>query len=251
MHLFLLAAVLTAAPELSILIIYDNTSAREGIEADWGFAALVQYQGRTVLFDSGAKPDLFLANLKKLNIDPNSITHAVISHEHGDHRNGIYALYKLNPKIEVNFLDNFAPVAFNQAGAVGMKPRRVTGPQEIVPGIYTTGIVDGSPPEQAMVIETSKGLVILTGCSHPGVVRLVEAAEKQRGRKGVRFLLGGFHLLQDTEAQVTEKIASLKRLGVASIAAAHCTGDRAIALFRNSYGQDFHAAGAGLRFSFE
>ncbi len=251
MFIVLCAAVLTAAPELSVQIIYDNTSAREGIEADWGFAALVRYQGRTVLFDSGAKPDLFLANLKKLDIDPKSITHAVISHEHGDHRNGIYALYRLNPKIEVSFLDSFAPVAFNQASAAGMTPRRVTGPVEIVPGIYTTGSVDGSPPEQALVIETSKGLVMLTGCSHPGVVRLVEAAEKQRGRKDVRFLLGGFHLLQDSEAQVSEKIASLKRLGVASIAASHCTGDRAIALFREAYGKDFRPAGAGQTFSFE
>jgi 7,8-dihydropterin-6-yl-methyl-4-(beta-D-ribofuranosyl)aminobenzene 5'-phosphate synthase len=248
---FLLAAAVTAAPELSVQIIYDNTSAREGIEADWGFAALVRYQGRTVLFDSGTKPDLFLTNLKKLNIDPSSITHAVISHEHGDHRNGIYALYKLNPKIEVSFLDNFAAPAFDQASAVGMNPRRINGPAEIVPGIYTTGIVDGSPPEQALVIETSKGLVMLTGCSHPGVVRLVEAAEKQRGRKSVRFLLGGFHLLQDTDAQVTEKIASLQRLGVASIAATHCTGDRAIALFREAYGKEFRAAGAGQTFSFD
>jgi 7,8-dihydropterin-6-yl-methyl-4-(beta-D-ribofuranosyl)aminobenzene 5'-phosphate synthase len=78
MFIFLLTAALTATPELSVQIIYDNTSAREGIEADWGFAALVSYRGRNVLFDSGTKPDLFLANLKKLNIDPNSITHAVI-----------------------------------------------------------------------------------------------------------------------------------------------------------------------------
>jgi 7,8-dihydropterin-6-yl-methyl-4-(beta-D-ribofuranosyl)aminobenzene 5'-phosphate synthase len=251
MHILLLAAALAAEPELSVQVIYDNTSAREDIGADWGFAALVRHRGRTVLFDSGTKPDLFLANLRKLNIDPASISHAVISHEHADHRNGIYALYKLNPNIEVSFLSNFNAAAFEQADAVGMKPRRVSGPAEIVPGIYTTGIIDGSPPEQALLIETAKGIVMLTGCSHPGVVPMVEAAGKQRGRKEVRFLLGGFHLLRDSDEQVREKIAGLKRLGVSSVAATHCTGDRAIALFREAWGKEFTAAGAGRRFTFD
>lgn len=251
MSILLLAAALAAPPELSIQVIYDNTSAREGIEADWGFAALVHFRGRSVLFDSGMKPELFLTNLRKLGIDPRSITHAVISHEHGDHRNGIYTFYKLNSQIEVSFLDNFATAAFDQASGVGMKPRRITGPAEILPGIYTTGVVEGRPSEQALVIETSKGLVVLTGCSHPGVVRMVETAEKQRGQQRVRFLLGGFHLLQDSEQQVSEKIAALKRLRVESIAPTHCTGDRAIGMMRASFGAEFKAAGAGQRFVFE
>jgi 7,8-dihydropterin-6-yl-methyl-4-(beta-D-ribofuranosyl)aminobenzene 5'-phosphate synthase len=109
-----------------------------------------------------------------------------------------------------------------------------------VPGIFTTGVIEGRPPEQALVIETSKGLVVMTGCSHPGVVRMVEAAERQRGKQSVRFLLGGFHLLQDNDQQVSEKIA-----------AAHCTGERAAGMMRASSGAGFKAAGAGQRFVFE
>lgn len=251
MTAFVLAAALAAAPELSIRIIYDNTSVQEGLEADWGFAALVSYRGRTMLFDSGTKPELFLANLKKLNIDPGSITHAVISHEHMDHRGGIYALYKLNPSIQVSFLESFAPEAYEQASAAGMKPRRIKGPAEILPGISTTGLVEGSPDEQALVIDTAKGLVILTGCSHPGVVRMVEAARRQYGGKHVRLLLGGFHLLRDSDTQISEKIAGLKSLNVASVAPTHCSGDRAMALFRQAFGEQFRAAGAGQEFKLD
>jgi len=251
MTAMLLAATLAATPELSVRVIYDNTSAQRGVEADWGFAALVTYRGRNLLFDSGAKPDLFLANLKKLNIDPASISHAVISHEHGDHRNGIYALYRVNPSIEVSFLDSFAPAAFEQAAAVGMKPRRIKGPAEIVPGVSTTGLIGGSPDEHALVVDTAKGLVILTGCSHPGVVRMVETAKRQHGGKSVRFLLGGFHLLRDSEKEIAAKIGSLKSLGVDSVAPTHCSGDRATAMFREAFGAAFRTAGAGSLFNFD
>ena len=238
---------LATPAELEIQIIYDNTSARAGIEADWGFAALVSFRGQRVLLDSGTKPKLFLENLKKLGIDPASITHAVISHEHGDHINGIYRLYSLNPSMVVYFLDAFPDEAFKRADAVGMKPRRVTGPVEIVPGIYSTGLVEGRPPEQALIVETSKGLVLITGCSHPGVAKLVEAAEKQRGQDSVRLVLGGFHMGGQSESEILTHIARLKELKVQSVVPTHCTGDLAQRLFREAYGDKCDTGGAGKR----
>ncbi len=244
-----LAALVSPLPaaELEIDIIYDNTAAVPAMEADWGFAALVRFNGRNVLFDSGTKPDLFLRNLEKLHVDPKTITAAVLSHEHDDHCNGIYELFPKNPSMKVYFLDSFAPRRFEQAAAIDMAPVRVKGPREIVPGIFTTGQVDGPVAEQALVIETSKGVVVLTGCSHPGVVKMVETAERQRATNAVRLLAGGFHMNGQEDARVQEQIAQLKALRVERIIPTHCTGDRAIELFSEAYGDACEHGGAGKK----
>lgn len=236
---------LGAPPELEIRIIYDNTSVRKDLQADWGFAALVKFGGQDILFDSGAKPEIFLANLRKLDIDPRRITHAVFSHEHADHVNGLFQLYPLNPSMEVCFLDAFPASLFRRAKEAGVDPVRVTGPREIVPGVYTTGTVPGPPPEQALVVETSAGLVVVTGCSHPGVEKLVEAAEKQRGKGAVHLVVGGFHLGRHSDAEVARLIERLKELRVARVIPTHCTGERAIGVFARAWGEGFGRGGAG------
>lgn len=225
----ILLLLMAAGPPLEIRIVYDNTSVEAGLQPDWGFAALVTRGGSRVLFDTGAKPDLFMANLKKLEIDPGSIEHLVISHNHADHTGGIKPLLAQNPRIKVHM------------------PEARSGPFEVAPGIYSTGPIEGQPREQALVIETPKGIVVLTGCSHPGVVKMVEAAEKQRGKNSVRLLLGGFHMLQQSADQITATISRLKQLNVASAIPTHCSGDLAIKLFREAFGVGPGAAGAGKR----
>lgn len=245
------AATTLSSAELEIKIVYDNTSSDGNLREDWGFAALVEFQGRRILFDSGTYADLFLANLSKLDIDPASITHAVISHSHADHRNGIYRLGLRNHTMRVYFLDDFPPDAFELAMAVGINPVRVKEPLEIVAGVYSTGIVEGSSSEQALVIETSKGLVVLTGCSHPGVGRMVEAAEKLRGKDSVHLLLGGFHMHRLKDEAIGAAIARLQELKVETVAPAHCTGERAKLLFRQAFGERYLPAGAGRRIVIE
>ena len=249
--LFLLAATLFGQGEspagLEIQIIYDDTSAQPDLVDDWGFSALVTFGDRRVLFDSGADAGLFLENLSKLDIDPGSITDAVISHQHSDHIGGIYRLALKNHSMKVYFLDCFPAKVFEIAMAVGLNPYRVKGPGEIAPGIYTTGPVEGKPPEQALVVETDQGLVVLVGGSHAGVARLVETAEKQRGTDSVRLLLGGFHMMRQSEDEIRAQIQRLEELHVEQVAPAHSTGERAKHLFRQAYGARFLPAGAGRR----
>jgi 7,8-dihydropterin-6-yl-methyl-4-(beta-D-ribofuranosyl)aminobenzene 5'-phosphate synthase len=244
---FVLAAtcLAQAPPELEIRVIYDNTSARADVKEDWGFSALVTFRGRRVLFDSGTKPELFLENLKKLDVEPQSIEQTLISHTHDDHRGGVYKLYPLHPRMRVHFLDLFTREAFEDAARIGMKPQRVTRPFELLPGMYSTGVVAGDPPEQSLVIETSRGIVMLVGCSHPGVVRMVEAAERQRKKNSVRLLLGGFHMFRQRPEQIAPQIVRLKELGVERIMPAHCTGDLAKQMIRDAFGAGYETAGAG------
>jgi len=105
--------------------------------------------------------------------------------------------------------------------------------------------VEGKPPEQALALKTSRGLVVLVGCSHPGVARLVEAAERETGARSVWLLLGGFHMLRQSEEQIQAQIQRLQQLGVEQVAPAHCTGERAKRLFRQAYGARYLPAGTG------
>ncbi len=231
--LFLLAVAL-AAPQsgpLEIQILYDNTAAQAGLAPDWGFAALVTYGGHRILFDTGTKPDLFMGNLKKLGIDPSSIEQVVLSHAHADHTGGLAGLAALKPGLVVH-----GP---GKAGAF-----------QVAPGIYSTGIIQAHVAEQALVIETPKGLVILTGCSHPGVVRMVETAVEQRGDQPVRLVLGGFHMLEQKADEINAAITRLKGLKVAEAVPTHCSGELAIKLFREAFGPG-PGAGAGRRIVLE
>jgi 7,8-dihydropterin-6-yl-methyl-4-(beta-D-ribofuranosyl)aminobenzene 5'-phosphate synthase len=236
---------------LEVRIVYDNTSARPDMRADWGFAAVVTLDGRRLLFDSGADPELFLENLRKMDVRPDSIQAAVISHEHDDHIGGIFKLHSLYFPMAVHFLESFPPREFAEAVSVGLQPKRVNGPEEILPGLFSTGLVSGNPDEQALAIPTAKGLVVITGCSHPGVVRMVEAAKRSRATDKVRLLVGGFHLL-DTPPQEIEAIAArLQALHVERVMPAHCTGVEAMKIFDRVYGDACERAGAGKRIELE
>lgn len=239
-----------AAP-VEIRIVYDNSSAEPSFRADWGFAAVVDAGGSRILFDVGADGAILLRNLGAMQVDPGSITHAVISHRHADHRNGLFTLGLKNRAMKVYFLDSFPAEIYELAAAVALYPVRVREPAEIAPGVFSTGIVPGEPDEQALVIETAGGLVILTGCSHPGVASMVEAACRQRGTQRVRLLAGGFHLFRQSDELIRTTIDRLRELGVERVAPAHCTGERAIQLFRRTYGPQCLPAGAGRRFRIE
>ncbi len=239
------------ASPVEIRIVYDNSSAEPFLRADWGFAAVVDAGAARILFDAGADGAILLRNLSAMGVQPASITHAVISHRHADHRNGLFTLALKNRSLKAYFLDSFPAEIYELAGAVALDPVRVREPIEIAPGVFSTGTVPGDPDEQALVVETGGGLVLLTGCSHPGVASMVEAACRQRNAKTVRLVLGGFHLHRLSDELIQQVIDRLRELGVEQVAPAHCTGERAIQLFRRAYGPRCLPAGAGRRFLIE
>lgn len=232
-----------AKPELEIRILFDNTAANKDYLRSWGFSALIDFRGKRILFDSGSDPVLLLEHMEKMKIDPNSIHEAFISHVHDDHRRGIYWVFEKNPKMKVHFLDSFGIEAFKAADQVKMKPNRVKAPFELMPGVYSTGPIEGLPPEQALVLETTQGLVMIVGCSHPGIVKMVEAAQQQRSQKSIRLLLGGFHLLKTEPDEIRKVVNRLDALNVKLVIPAHCTGDVATDMLQSVFGK--HSAGAG------
>jgi 7,8-dihydropterin-6-yl-methyl-4-(beta-D-ribofuranosyl)aminobenzene 5'-phosphate synthase len=127
----------------------------------------------------------------------------------------------------------------------------VTAGQHIAPGAYTTGGIDGaSISEQALVLVTARGLVVVTGCTHPGIVRIVEQARDLFG--GPIFLvMGGFHLGNKSEKELKSILADFRRLGVDRVVPLHCSGHRAVVMLEQEYKAKFIEAGVGRIIIFE
>ncbi len=240
-----LAAPAVADEAVEIRIVYDNTAANSGFQEDWGFAAIVTTRGSRVLFDSGANADIFLQNLDRHGVPPDSIGHVVISHHHSDHITGLYRLALRAPEIAVYFLDSFPDDVFELAMAVGVYPIRVTGPAEIAPGIRTTGPIGGKYAEQALVVETPAGPIVMVGRGRPGLVKIVETVKEERKTESIRLLLGGFQMMRQDKDEINATIVRLKELNVESVAPAHDSGEKSKRLFRHAWGDNYVACGAG------
>jgi 7,8-dihydropterin-6-yl-methyl-4-(beta-D-ribofuranosyl)aminobenzene 5'-phosphate synthase len=114
----------------------------------------------------------------------------------------------------------------------------------IAKGIYSSGELGEEIKEQSLIVDTDKGLVIVTGCSHPGIVNIVRRS-KELLRKDARFVVGGFHLGSLNREEVGKIIEELKGLGVKKTAPCHCTGEKAISIFEEEFKKDFIKVGAG------
>jgi len=234
---------------LTLTVLFDNYPFHEGCETGWGFAALIEGLDRTILFDTGARGDILLKNIEALKIDPSRIDLIVISHAHWDHTGGLAAILRKKPGLPV-----YAPSSANLALEAAVKEAggriiAVKEPRALFPGAMVTGELGEAIREQALVLDTSRGLVVVTGCSHPGIIPILEKAKEIR-QQDLWTVLGGFHLMRTPPLDIAKIITRFKELGVRHVGASHCTGDAAIEMFRKSYGQDFVELGVGRRIEF-
>ncbi|MGD9093147.1 MAG: MBL fold metallo-hydrolase [Anaerolineales bacterium] len=235
-----------AAPvydDLTITILFDNHPYDPYLETAWGYAALVQTGVNNLLFDTGGNGTILLGNMHNLEIDPHIIERVILSHAHGDHTNGLITLLSNGSEPEVYLLSSF-PDSFKR------QVENLTTMIEVEQGIpimgemYTTGGLGHSILEQSLVIRTRRGLVVITGCAHPGIVEIIEGIRETYGEP-VYLVMGGFHLDGKSEDELTAIVDDFRRLGVEKVAPSHCTGGRAIVKFKEEYGGDFLMAGAG------
>ena len=235
--------------KITVTILYDNTAFVPGTEADWGFSCLVEGTEKTILFDAGTKPEVFFHNLEALDVDLGEVDLVVISHEHGDHTGALARVLDQNRGLTVyhpvSFSDQFVS-SVTQAGATSVP---VTEPLAIIDDVYLTGEMGGDIKEQSLILKTGDGLVVITGCSHPGIVEILEGA-KQILDEEIFMVFGGFHLLRHSDDEMATVIEGFKQLGVAKCGAMHCTGERQIADFQEAYGENFVAMGVGKALTF-
>ena len=234
---------------IRIKIIYDNISLKKGLKPAWGFAALINFNGKSILFDAGARSDVLLDNMKAMGISPGLITDVFISHNHWDHAGGLFGFLAKNHKVKIYLPISFSDTYHKEIKATKAKPIRVDGFVQIAKDLYSTGSLGKELKEQALIIDTPKGLVIVTGCAHPGILNIIKSTKKSL-KKPIYAVIGGFHLGSKNVAEVNKIIAEFKGLGVAYAGPCHCTGKKAIKRFKAAYGKNFTLvkAGAGLIF---
>lgn len=236
------SSMLVSQP-LTVTIIYDNYPSDPRLGSAWGFSALVEYHDHTLLFDTGGDGQLLMENMHVLGIDPTQIDSVILSHAHDDHTGGLTALLNTGIKPTVYLLPSF-PSAFKQQIEQFTPVSEVSLSDVIAEGFWSTGVLGTAIPEQALVLQTGQGLVIITGCAHPGIVEILEQAQEMFPQP-VHLILGGFHLGNKSEAEINAILSDFRRLGVVQVAPTHCTGELAISRFAAEYGDDFIQVGVG------
>jgi 7,8-dihydropterin-6-yl-methyl-4-(beta-D-ribofuranosyl)aminobenzene 5'-phosphate synthase len=229
---------------LRISVLFNNVPQAPGLKTAWGFAAVVEVSGQTLLFDTGGDGRLLLGNMERMGIHPEEIDAVFLSHVHGDHVGGLVTFLRRNPRVAVYMPATFPDQLQAAVTKEGARLAMVTAPTRLFDRVYSTGPMGNAPDEQALILDTPRGLVVITGCAHPGIVEMTRAARRQHA-KPVRLVLGGFHMLRQSESRIRAAIRELKELGVAQVAPSHCTGERATALFHDAWGADFLEAGLG------
>jgi len=229
---------------VNVKIIYDNYIHKEGMESDWGFSCHIEGTEKNILFDTGTKADLFVRNFNKMDIDPEKIEIVVLTHEHGDHTGGLSAFLEMNHDVSVMMPQSFTSNFVQTVKTSGAKPVLVDEPVQICKDVYLSGEMGDRIKEHALAINTKKGLVVITGCSHPGIVDILKRF-KETLKKDIYLVFGGFHLMQKSEEEMNTIISQMKALGIQKVGATHCTGDRQIEMFKKAFGKDYVPIGVG------
>jgi len=211
------------------LVILNDNAPGEGFINDWGWSVLVEGKNR-LLFDADTRGEVILHNAELLGVPLTNLDFTVLSHWHYDHYGGFPLIGELNPGIRLYTppADSFPDWGFN------IIP--VTGEGEFFPGVWTSGPVENF--EQAVGVETNSGLVVIVGCSHPGVDRLTRAVLEVSGHEKAHLVIGGFHY---PSRKTLDRLAGMTEF----IAPAHCSGEEAKAYVRRKYPGKFVAVRTG------
>jgi 7,8-dihydropterin-6-yl-methyl-4-(beta-D-ribofuranosyl)aminobenzene 5'-phosphate synthase len=237
-------------------VVYNHIRTESGadLKTGGGFAALVEFDGRALLFDTGGQADFLLQNIQELKQGASPIEAVVISHNHWDHvygLPGILGVIRNGPKIYVPESSREVILQQNPRGNIVA----VDGPTRIMPRVWLTGPMRAefrgtTLAEQALVLEHEDGLVVLVGCSHPGLVAIIERVREMFEDRKILLVGGGFHLLRLPQDEVRQISAKLRQYGVERLAPSHCTGDEATDTFRQEWGEKFVSFNLGDSFSF-
>ena len=231
-------------PTVTVTVLFDNNPYEACCQAAWGFACLVEGLEKTVLFDTGGSPHVLLDNMAALGKEAPDIDIVILSHIHGDHIGGLGGIIAEQPEATV-----YLPAAFPR----GLKEEIRSGAGELIEVREPAGIVDGACStgemgrwikEQALIVTTRKGPVLITGCAHPGILNVVRKAGDITGQS-LHLVLGGFHLSGASQKELERVVAGFQREQVRQVAPCHCSGAHTREMLRIAYEECYHPAGVG------
>jgi 7,8-dihydropterin-6-yl-methyl-4-(beta-D-ribofuranosyl)aminobenzene 5'-phosphate synthase len=286
--LVLIACTLTAfasrvasapAGDAQITVLYDAFGKTPRMQKDWGYAALIEYAGKRILFDTGNNPDILEQNAMAKGIDLSKLDFVVMSHRHGDHMGGLPYLLKVNPTVKIYApKESFGVYGADLPSAFYRKDPSLPAEQryfdgnppetmkfgsawpsaifqlidkntEIAPDIHLITFISDKPGtlelrELSLAINTPQGMAIIVGCSHPGIDKIVAAAAAINPR--IHVIAGGFHLVVASDADVEKIVTALHdNFKVEYVAPGHCTGEPAFTALRKAFGDRYIYAGLG------
>jgi 7,8-dihydropterin-6-yl-methyl-4-(beta-D-ribofuranosyl)aminobenzene 5'-phosphate synthase len=265
-----------------ITVLYDAFGKPSNLKRGWGYAALIEYGGRRILFDTGAKAADLAYNVSALGIDLKNLDFVVISHRHNDHTAGLHYVLRENPGVTIytpvegaafdvptapafmNLIKRYVASVPDELRYFGGTPPseiryeppwagarfvQIVETTEVLPGMFLFSTRSETPGtremnEIALVIKTPKGNVLVVGCSHPGIEKILETVIKIDSQ--IYSVFGGFHLVGVSDVQVTEIVSAFRdKWKIERMAAGHCTGQFAFAELVRIYGANFDLAGVG------
>lgn len=230
---------------LKISVIYDNYPMHNELQTDWGFASIIEIGKNKILFDTGGNGQILLNNMKILGIDPQSIGAVILSHFHHDHTGGLNDFLEINSRVIVYYPKSFPKEIIETIKSSGAISIPVSDAMEIMPDVYTLGEIEGKIPEQSLAIRSPKGIIVITGCAHPGIVNIIEKARIFFPEELISLALGGFHFFRSNADEINESVQKIFALGICSVAPTHCSGDIARTKFKEIFANAFVEIGAG------
>src|SRR5215472_7593682 len=263
-----------------VTILYDSFGKDPALTMDWGFAAFLEYDGKRILFDAGGNPDILARNAATKNVDLTRLDFVVMSHRHGDHMGGLTYVLKVNPTVKIYAPkersgvygdDQPSSTWYRKDPSLPREQRYYGGaPPEIIhmgeawpdanfqlidknieiaPGMYLIALVSDKPgtlelKELSLAIKSPQGLILIVGCSHPGVERIVHEATSIDSH--LYILFGGLHQVQATDSEVDRIAAVLHdQYKLERVAPGHCTGEPEFAALKRAFGDHYVYAGVG------
>ncbi|MFO8008490.1 MAG: MBL fold metallo-hydrolase [Candidatus Brocadiia bacterium] len=235
-----------AGEHFMLTIVYDSYGRRTDLGKDWGFACMVEGPEKTILFDTGGDGQILMSNIEALGLDPDAVDAVVLSHEHRDHIGGLAAFLERNSDVTVYVPEVYVRHVQATVDEAGARLVAVDKPVRICPGAWSTGQVRRGRVEQALALQTPDGLVVITGCAHPGVVQMVGAAREAHGGP-VALVMGGFHLRSAGREELMTVRRELEAQEVRCVAPCHCSGENTRKRFAQWLGHNYVRSGVGTR----
>lgn len=263
-----------------ITVLYDAFGKASDLKKGWGYAALIEYRGQRILFDTGDNPDILIANAQAKGVDLAQLDAVVLSHRHGDHMAGLGEILKRNPGVKVyapkegfGVYGGSLPSTFYRKDASlpadqryfdgqpadvlhfgsawhGANFQLIEKTTEIAPGLHLIALVSDNAGtlelrELSLAIDTPEGIVLVVGCSHPGIDKIVQVATTINPR--IQLIAGGFHLVNAKDEDIAQIVATLRdTYKVGYVAPGHCTGEPTFKALIGAFGPRYLYAGLGV-----
>ncbi|OGX17893.1 MAG: hypothetical protein A3K83_07865 [Omnitrophica WOR_2 bacterium RBG_13_44_8b] len=226
---------------MRIKIIFDKITENKKLHTGWGVSFLADDR---ILFDTGENGSWLMENMKYLRVNISTMEAVVISHDHWDHQGGLWELLKNKIGLTVYACPNFSAGFKEKVRSLKGNLIETKKNIEISKGIFITGEIAGEykgeyMPEQALVAKTDKGLTVITGCAHPGIIKILNNVKKTFPHEDIYAVLGGFHLMDNDDRLIGIIADEFKKMGVRKAGSTHCSGPKAEEVFKLKFQNDF------------